>query len=441
MHNKLLLFLLLFFCTGFHTGDVNIKVEEITTNNNFKFLFVENHDLPVVSLDITFKNSGYAYDNQEKQGLAAFTSAFLHEGAGSNSALEFAKKLENKGIKLFSDVSKEYFHVHLKTLSENLPDAMSLLSDYLLRSNFDDNGFNRTKEMQAVLIKKLKNDPKFVAKSGLRKLLFGKHPYANAEYGSLDTIKNITQDDVLQYVKRNFNQEKMVISVVGSVNSKELSELIDNYLLQLPTKTEEPARRVENANLNLGKNGHAFMDIPQSVVFFGQEGIAIDDPNYYKVYLLNYTLGGMSLNSMLMHELRDKLGITYHISTFLDTNEHSNILSGILYTDNSTAAQAISAIKQVFNEIKEKGISGQLFEDAKTNIINSFIFSLSNNDNVIHYLTKMQLHNFKADYINNYINSFEKITLKDVNNITHSSLSADNLSFFEVSKKNSSISN
>ncbi|WP_339046051.1 pitrilysin family protein [Candidatus Mesenet endosymbiont of Agriotes lineatus] len=441
MHNKLLLFLLLFLCTGFHAGDVNVQVEEITTNNNFKFLFMENHDLPVVYLDITFKNSGYAYDSQKKQGLATFVSAFLHEGAGSSSVLEFARKLENKGIELSSDVSKEYFHVHLKTLSENLPDAMSLLSDYLLRPNLDDNGFNRAKEMQTVLIKKLDNDPQFVAKSGLKKLLFDEHPYAKAEYGLLSTIANIMQDDVLQYVRRNFNQEKMVISVVGSANSQELSELIDNYLLQLPTKAEESARKIESANLNLGKSNHTFMDIPQSIVFFGQEGVAIDDPNYYRVYLLNYALGGMSLNSVLMHQLRDKLGITYHISTFLDINEHSNILGGVLFTDNSTAAQAISAIKQVFNEIKEKGISSKSFEDAKTNIINSFIFSLSNNDNIIHYLTKIQLHNFKVDYINNYINYFEKITLKDVNNTARSLLSADNLSFFEVSKKNSFINN
>lgn len=441
MYNKLLLFLLLFFCTGFHTGDINVKVEEITTNNNFKFLFVENHDLPVVSLDITFKNSGYAYDSKEKQGLAAFTSAFLHEGAGSSSALEFAKKLENKGIKLSSDISKEYFYVRLKTLSENLPDAMSLLSDYLLRPNLDSNGFNRTKEMQTVLIKKLKNDPQFVAQSGLEKLLFDRHPYANAEYGSLETIQNITRDDVLQYVKRNFNQEKMVISVVGSVNLQELSELIDNYLLKLPAKTEESAHKIENVNLNLGKSDHVFMDIPQSIIFFGQEGIAIDDPNYYKVYLLNYVLGGMSLNSVLMYQLRDKLGITYHISTFLDTNEHSNILGGILFTDNSTATQAISAIKKVFNETKIKGIDSKLFKDAKTNIINSLIFSLSNNDNIIHYLTKIQLHNFETDYINDCINHFEKVTLKDVNKSARSLLSADDLSFFEVSKKNSFISN
>lgn len=441
MRSKLLLLFLLFFCAGFHTGNINIKVKEITTNNNFKFLFVEGHDLPVVSLDITFKNSGYAYDSQDKQGLATFAAAFLHEGAGGSSALEFAKKLENKGVRLSSDVNKDYFHVHLKTLSENLPDAMSLLGDYLLRPNFDDNGFNRVKEMQTVLIRKLKREPEFVAKSGLNKLLFGEHPYANAKYGMLDTIKNITQNDILQYVKRNFNREGMVISVVGSASPQELSELIDNYLSELPAKAGELTHKIENASLNLGKSDHAFMDIPQSVVFFGQEGIAIDDQNYYKAYLLNYALGGMSLNSVLMQKLRDELGVTYHSSTFLDTNEHSNILGGILYTDNSTAAQAISAIKQVFSEIKEKGISSQLFEDAKTNIINSFIFSLSNNDNIIHYLTKIQLHNLGLDYINSYTSYFKKVTLKDVNNIARSLLSANNLSFFEVSKQNSFISN
>ncbi len=438
MHNKILLLFLLFFCTGFYSGDVNVKVKEVTTNKGLKFLFVENRDLPIISLEIAFKNSGYAYDGKEKQGLATFVSSLLHEGAGENDVREFAKKLNNKGIRLSSDVSREYFHVYLDTLSENLSDAMSLLSDYLLKPHLNDDGFKRIQEMQAVLIKKLEEEPGFIAKSGLDRSLFNQHPYANAKYGLIDTVKNITRDDAIKYVGKNFNQEGMVISIVGSVKSQELSELVDNYLSKLPLKPEEPAYKIESASMITSeKNNHVFMDIPQSIVFFGQEGTAINDPNYYKVYLLNYALGGMGLNSVLMRELRDKLGVTYHSSTFLETNEHGNILGGVLYTDNSTASQAISAVRQVFSEVGEEGIDNQLFESTKTNIINSFVFSLSNNSNIVHYLTKIQLHNLETNYINNYTSYFKKITLKDVNNIAHSLLSPKNLSFSEVSKKNS----
>lgn len=131
---KISKFVFLFlFCLGFNlqaSGTLNI--EEVITRKGFKFLFVENCDLPKVSLNISFKDAGYAYENVEKQGLTWFTSLAIQEGAGKNDAKDFAKKLEDKGISLNFIAGLEAFRASLNTLSENLEEAVSLLSDAII---------------------------------------------------------------------------------------------------------------------------------------------------------------------------------------------------------------------------------------------------------------------------------------------------------------------
>ncbi len=190
---------LLFFCLGFNLQASSnlINIEEVTTHKGFKFLFVKNCDIPKVSLNISFKNAGYAYENKEKQGLTWLTSLVIQEGAGKNDSKGFAKKLEDKGINLSFSTSLEAFKVSLNTLSSNLEDTISLLSDAIMRPKIDPEGLNRIFEKAKVNFNNLEKKPHFVATKKLDMLLFKKHPYSKSEYGTFNTIMSITKEDIL----------------------------------------------------------------------------------------------------------------------------------------------------------------------------------------------------------------------------------------------------
>lgn len=376
--------LLFFFCLSFslHASD-QIQVEEVITKKGFKFLFVENRDLPKVSLNISFKDAGYAYENVEKQGLAWFTSLVIQEGAGKNDAEDFAKKFKDKGISLSFITDLEAFRASLGTLSDNLEDAISLLSDTIMRPKVDSEGSSRVLEVAKVNFNNLEKNPYFVAGKELDTLLFKKHPYSKSVYGTLDTIMNITRDDVLTYIKRNFAKDNIVISVVGCAKKEEIITLLDKYLSKLPSKRSKVRKIPVKNDFGPAENKNIFMDIPQSVILFAQKGIAYDDPNYYNASVLINALGGMGLNSILMKELRQNLGITYGVYTLMINNKHGNVIAGSINTDSSTASQSISAIKDTLSKVRKEGIDEQLFRDTKVNMVNSYVFSMFNNDNIV----------------------------------------------------------
>ena len=59
------------------------------------------------------------------------------------------------------------------------------------------------------------------------------------------------------------------------------------------------------------------LDIPQSIVLFGQAGIARDDPDFIPAFVMDYILGGGGFGSRLTEEVREKRGLTYGIDTWL----------------------------------------------------------------------------------------------------------------------------
>ncbi|QKX03343.1 insulinase family protein [Wolbachia endosymbiont of Litomosoides sigmodontis] len=426
---------LFFFCLGFNLqASGNLNIEKVTTRKGFKFLFVENRDLPKVSLNISFKDAGYAYENVDKQGLTWFTSLAIQEGAGKNDARDFAKSLENKGINLNFIADLEAFRVSLNTLSENLEDAVSLLSDAIMRPKIDQEGLNRTFEKAKVNFNNLEKNPYFVAEKKMSVLLFKKHPYSKSEYGTLDTVMSFTRDDVLAYVKRNFAKDNIVISVVGCTTKEEVSTLLDKYLYKLPLKRSKVEKMPIRNDFGPAESKNIFMDIPQSVIFFAQKGISYEDPDYYNAIVLINALGGMGLNSILMRELRQNLGITYSIFARVIPNKHGNAIVGNMSTDSSTAGKAILAVKDTLNRIKKKGIDEQLFKDAKISLVNNLTFFLSSNTNTAMLLDDTQINDRDINYINSYVDIINYVKLEKVNELANSLLDPDNLFFVEVGR-------
>ncbi len=434
----------LIFPLSFHLGSnlqassdlnsCNLNIEEVITNEGFKFLFVESRNPPEVSLNISFKDAGYVYENAEKQGLTWFTSLVIQEGAGKNDAKDFARKLEDKGISLHFNPGLEAFGISLNTLSENLDDAISLLSNAIMCPKVDSEGLNRVFEKAKVDFNNFEKDPSFVAAKELDVLLFKKHPYSKSGYGTFDTVMSITRDDVLTYIKHNFTKDNIVISVVGCTTKEEISALLDKYLSRLPLERSKVGKIPVKNNFGPAESKNIFMDIPQSIICFAQKGIAYEDPDYYNAQVLIYVLGSTGLNSILTKELRQNLGITYFVYANNIPNKHGNIISGLVSTDNSTAGKAISAVKDTLSRIKKEGIDEQLLNDAKINIVNNFVFLYSNNANTAILLDNMQINDRDVNRINNYADIINDVKLEKVNELASSLLDPENLFFVEVGR-------
>ncbi|OEY87110.1 peptidase M16 [Wolbachia pipientis] len=416
-------------------ADNKIQIKEVVTKKGFKFLFVENHDLPKVSIAVTFKGAGSAYEHTEKQGLSFLTSLVVKEGSGENSAKEFAQKLNDKGIQLFFNPTLEDFTISVDTLSENLEESVALMSDAIMRPKVDPEGLSRAREFVKVSINYCREIPGLIGMQEITKLIYKRHPYARNVYGTLSTVTSLTREDILGYIKRNFTKNNIVISVVGAVKSGEIEALLDKYLFKLPLQKSQSTKSLPVKNdFGHAENKHIDMNIPYSVIFFAQKGIAYNDPNYHNALVLMNAVGGQSLNSLLMRRLRETLAMTYGVYFYMANCEHGNSIYGFIQTDSSNTIKAISAIKGTLSEVKRSGIDMQLFKDAKIDIVNSYVFSMFSNARIASRLSFIQMNGLDTHYFNSYIDYVNQVKLDEVNALAKFLLDPENLFIVEVGK-------
>src|SRR5690606_36796660 len=128
-------------------------------------------------------------------------------------------------------------------------------------------------------------------------------------------VKALTREDIFDAKARVMARDRLFVSAVGDINAADLGALLDRLLGDLPAIGAPMPPR---ATLMLdGGVTVVDYDSPQSVVIFGQKGLAMDDPDFFAAYVLNHILGGGGFSARLMEEVREKRGLTYGIASYL----------------------------------------------------------------------------------------------------------------------------
>lgn len=399
------------------------------------FWISEQHQLPIIEMQIVFRGAGYVSDPVDKQGRAALATSLLMEGAGKRDAQAFRRALEEKAIELSVNLGRDHMSVSLKTLAPNKQAAFELLADMLRFARFDAEAMEKIKRQMDIQRQRQQESPTYLAQRAYVKAAYGDHPYANDELGSAQSVEAITRDDLRDYYQRYLAKDAMVISIAGAVDDDEAARLLSGYLAPMPAQAraeqviEPPVQPAEAFEL------HVEDGLPQTTILFARDGISRNDDDFYAAYVLNHLLGGGTLTSRLAEELREKRGLTYGVGSGLQSGLYANLWAGSLATKNETAPEAVQALRETLTQISEQGVSAAELKAAKDYITGSFPLQIDSNGGVASYLTVMQLYGLGQDYLSKRNAYFASVTLEQVNAMAREWLAPEAWSWVLVGPK------
>src|SRR6516162_2265072 len=90
------------------------KVQAVTSAAGITAWLVEDHSLPVITIDVSFRG-GASLDPAGKAGLATFTADLLDEGAGDLDSPTFQGKLEDLAASVEFSASEDALTASLRT--------------------------------------------------------------------------------------------------------------------------------------------------------------------------------------------------------------------------------------------------------------------------------------------------------------------------------------
>jgi zinc protease len=401
-----------------------VTVKNLDMGKDVQVWYLEDHTLPMISMTAALP-AGSAYDPSNKAGLAAFTADLLDEGAGNLRSQAYQGALSDKAIKLSVTTERDYMLISLVTLSENAKDAFHLLGLALSHPRFDGDAINRVRMQILSAIAQENEDPTSVAEKGLFATYFKNHPYGHPVSGEPATVGRITRNDIRAFQRSHWVRNGLRLTVSGDADAKTFQSLIASAFGQIPARWAPPIAPAKH----VGAPGvHIIpMAVPQPVAVFAVPGLLRNDRDFIPAYVANYILGGGGFSSRLMNEVREKRGLTYDITTSLETMRKAGIVLGEVATRANAMRQTIAVVRATMKDFANNGATDKELADAKTYLTGSFPLSFASNVGISSQINAFQRAGLAIDYIQKRNALIDAVTLADVKRVSQRLFSPDKL--------------
>ena len=411
--------------TLFPASAYAVEIQQVRSTNGISAWLVEDHSNPIISLSLSFKG-GSALDPANKEGLANFVASTIDEGAGDLNSQAFQGTLQNLSIQLSYRAGRENLTGLMQTLSENRDVAFRLLRLSLNKPRFDDEAVKRIRAQINMALRQNSQNPGHLAATAFYNRLFPNHPYAKPVDGTLESVAEITKDDLREFIKRRFAKNNLILGVVGDISAKQLAPLLDQTFGDLPDEAADWSLPEVKPS---SEGGVTVVDhkVPQSSIVFGQEGLKRHDPDFYPAYVLNYVLGGGSFASRLFEEVREKRGLAYSAYSYLAPLDYTAIWAGGAGTANERVKETIDVVKAEWKRMAENGVSQQELNDAKTYLTGSYHLRFSSSQAIAQILVSIQADNLGIDFLDRRNSLVEAVTLEQVNKVARRVLDSGKL--------------
>lgn len=409
-----------------------LDIEPLVSPAGVQAWLVHDATVPVISIHFSF-DGGLIYDPDGKTGTARLVSIMLDEGAGDLDSQSFQKQLSDNAIDMGFTPGRDAFYGELRTLSKNKDLAFKLLHMALTQPRFDADALTRMKNANVAEIKQDMGDPDWLAARTFNATAFAGHFYARPGYGTLESMRAITQQDLHRYVKEQFARNVLKVAIAGDITREDAARALDSIFGSLP-KTAKAAPDKKVALSSVGKTVLLPFDTPQTVIIAAEQGIARHDPDWYAAVVMNYILGGSAFDARLGREIRDKRGLTYGVYSGLSNMRDADLIQANMSCSNDKAGEALNILRREWAKMGAHGATDDELKNAKAYLTGSLLLSLTSTDSIASVMNDMQRDGLSPDDINLRNARIQKVSAQDVRRVAARLLKPENLTVILVGK-------
>ena len=265
-----------------------IEITTVTSKGGITAWLYETHEIPMLSMEASFKG-GAALDPPGKEGVARLMVALLDEGAGQRDLRAFAEAEEAAAVQLGFDATRDSVDVSVTMLTEQRDASLDLLRSALTEPRFDAEAVERVKAQMLSALRSDQTDPDAMASRAFYAQAFAGQPYARPPDGLPDSVASLDEAALRAAHAATLVQDRLRVAVVGDITAAELGPILDETFGGLP-KSGPPLPPVAEAEAP-GTVSVIDLDIPQSVVMFGERGIPREDPDYIPAFVMDTSSG------------------------------------------------------------------------------------------------------------------------------------------------------
>lgn len=340
---------------------VNVKNVEVP------LILEETHQLPAISMQITFKNSGSL--TNEIKGLSGIASGVLNEGTKKLGSVKFSEKLEEKAISLSFGAGRETAVIDLHTLTDQFADGINYLNELLADPNYTQEALGKVKTKTEGKLLQKQADFDYIASVNLSRSLFKGTPLEHPSIGDPESIKKISIEDVENFVNKRFVISRAIISFGGDITLEDAKKYAKAILENLEVGSDKEIEKISVAKKR--EDIEVVKDTKQAYIYFGSPLNLENDEDEYIARVSAFILGSSGFGSRLMEEIRVKRGLAYSAYGRFSFNKTNCYFSGHLQTKLESQEEAEKVVREVIADFVKNGATAEELQDAQKFLMGS----------------------------------------------------------------------
>jgi predicted Zn-dependent peptidase len=157
-------------------------------------------------------------------------------------------------------------------------------------------------------------------------------------------------------------------------------------------------------------------DLEQVQLTLGFRSVAKNDPKFLVSQVLSNILGG-NMSSRLFLQIRERRGLCYFIRASATGYEDISSFAISAGLNKEKIYEALQAIKDELNKVKDDGITAAELKHAKDNMRGRLILRLEDINTHLNFISGQELLGKKIKDLEQVLKDLDKITLKQINDL------------------------
>jgi len=400
------------------------KAERVVLECGMPVYLLRDTELPIINMTAMVR-AGSVYEPSGKSGLSGMVGSVMRSGGAGGMAPErMDDELEFMASSVESGVGSDMGTVSLTALKKNFSRTLQIFSDVLLRPGFSEKRVEIARRQTIESLRRQNDDPKEIAGREINRAIYAGHPLG--EITTFESINSVTRQDLVDFHRRYFRYDNMILSVSGDFDRTELLKELNSVFK--PVKNHDPLALPEVPQPKQQFQGEVLYgkkDVNQTVIRMGHLGLTKDNPDIYAVRLLDYIMGG-SFTSRLTMEIRTNQGLAYSVGSHFDIGRR---FTGSFIAETETKAEstvkAIELMKKIIAEMTKEPVSDVELNAAREYMINSFMFGFTSPASIVNQRARLEFYGYPDGYLEQYRDNIAKVTKTDILNAARKYLHPD----------------
>jgi zinc protease len=223
----------------------------------------------------------------------------------------------------------------------------------------------------------------------------------------------------------------ITLAVVGDFDSNEVIGEVTRRTADWK-RTPLPAAKVPDVQYP-DRFAQRIISMPHAAqlhFYMGHVGVRRDNPDYYKLLVLDYVLGtGPGFTDRLSSRLRDREGLAYTVTAGITSTagRQPGVFTCYIGTDNDKFARVKEEFLQELRRIRDERPSDREVADAKNYLLGNLLLQFTTDSAIGAQLLSIEKHRLGFDYLETFRREVAAVTPQDVQEVARRYLRPDHM--------------